>query len=37
VKTVGAIVFAGLLARGTRAWATADAGNRLLTTVGHGA
>ena len=36
VKTVGAIVFAGLLARGTSAWATADAGNRLLTTVGHG-
>lgn len=36
VKTVGAIVFAGLLARGTRAWATADAGNRLLNVVCHG-
>jgi hypothetical protein len=36
VKTVGAIVFAGLLARGTRAWVTADAGNRLLGAVGHG-
>jgi hypothetical protein len=36
VKTGGAIVLAGLLAQGTRAWATADAGNRLLTAVGHG-
>jgi hypothetical protein len=36
VKTVGALVFAGLLARGTRAWAKADAGHRLLVTVGHG-
>jgi hypothetical protein len=36
VKTGGALVFAGLLARGTRAWAKADAGNRLLTAVGHG-
>ena len=35
VKTVGAIVFAGMLARGTRAWATADAGNRLLSAVGQ--
>ncbi|MFL5963446.1 MAG: hypothetical protein ACJ757_11215 [Gaiellaceae bacterium] len=36
VKTVGAVVFAGLLARGTRAWAKADAGHRLLAAVGHG-
>jgi hypothetical protein len=36
VKTGGALVFAWLLARGTRAWATADAGHRLLTAVGHG-
>jgi hypothetical protein len=36
VKTGGALVFAGLLARGTRAWAKADAGNRLLTAIGHG-
>jgi hypothetical protein len=36
VKTVGAVVFAGLLARATRAWATADAGNRLLNVVCHG-
>jgi hypothetical protein len=35
VKTVGAVVFAGLLARATRAWATADAGHRLLAAVGH--
>ncbi|MDX6451073.1 MAG: hypothetical protein QOH16_1122 [Gaiellaceae bacterium] len=35
VKTVGALVFAGLLARGTRAWATADAGHRLLAACGH--
>jgi hypothetical protein len=36
VKTGGAVVFAGLLARGARAWATADAGHRLLSAVGHG-
>jgi hypothetical protein len=36
VKILGAIVFAGLLARGTRAWATADAGHRLLAALGHG-
>ena len=36
VKTLGAVVFAGLLARGTRAWAKADAGHRLLAAVGHG-
>jgi hypothetical protein len=35
VKTLGAVVFAGLLARGTRAWARADAGHRLLAAVGH--
>jgi hypothetical protein len=35
VKTVGALVFAGLLARGTRAWAKADAGHRLLAACGH--
>lgn len=35
VKTGGALVFAGLLARGTRAWARADAGNYLLTVVGQ--
>jgi hypothetical protein len=36
VKTGGAVAFAALLARGTRAWAKADAGNRLLAVVGHG-
>jgi hypothetical protein len=36
VKTGGAILFAGLLARGTRAWAKADAGNRLMSVVCHG-
>jgi len=36
VKTVGAVVFAGLLARGARAWARADAGHRLLAAIGHG-
>jgi hypothetical protein len=36
VKTGGALLLAGLLARGTRAWATADAGHRLLAAVGHG-
>lgn len=36
VKTVGALALAALLARGTRAWAAADAGNQLLTAVGHG-
>lgn len=35
VKTVGAVALAGLLARGTRAWARADAGQRLLAAVGH--
>lgn len=35
VKTVGAVALAGLLARAARAWATADAGNRLLAAVGH--
>ena len=35
VKIVGALALAGLLARATRAWAAADAGNRLLTVVGH--
>jgi hypothetical protein len=35
VKIVGALVFAGLLARGTRAWAKADAGHRLLAACGH--
>jgi hypothetical protein len=34
VKIVGALVFAGLLARGTRAWAKADAGHRLLAACG---
>ena len=34
-KIGGALVFAGLLARATRAWAAADAGNRLLAAVGH--
>jgi hypothetical protein len=29
------VVFAALLARGTRAWATADAGHRLLAACGH--
>jgi hypothetical protein len=37
VKTGGAVAFAGLLARAARAWAKADAGNKLLATVGHGA
>lgn len=36
LKAAGAVLFAGLLARGTRAWATADAGHRLLAAVGHG-
>ena len=36
LKTGGALVFAGLLARATRAWARADAGHRLLVAVGHG-
>jgi len=35
VKIVGALVFAGLLARGTRAWAKADAGHRLLAACCH--
>ena len=36
VKILGAFVLAALLARGTRAWAAADAGERLLAAVGHG-
>lgn len=36
VKTGGALVFAWLLARATRAWAKADAGHRLLAAVGRG-
>jgi hypothetical protein len=35
LKIVGALVFAGLLARGTRAWAKADASHRLLAACGH--
>ena len=35
VKIVGALVLAGLLARATRAWATADAGHRLLAACGR--
>ncbi len=35
VKTVGAVALAGLLARGTRAWARADAGHRLLAAAGE--
>ena len=35
VKTGGAVALAGLLARGTRAWARADAGHRLLAAVGQ--
>ena len=34
-KIVCALVLAALLARGTRAWAAADAGARLLAAVGH--
>jgi len=34
-KIVSALALAALLARGTRAWAAADAGRRLLTAVGH--
>jgi len=36
VKIVAALTCAALLARATRAWAAADAGDRLLTAVGHG-
>jgi hypothetical protein len=36
VKVVGALMLAALLARATRAWAAADAGERLLAAVGHG-
>ena len=36
VKTVGALALAALVARGARAWAAADAGNRLLTALGRG-
>lgn len=35
VKVVGALTLAALVARGLRAWAAADAGNRLLTAAGH--
>jgi hypothetical protein len=35
VKIVGALALAALLARGLRAWAAADAGNRLLTALGR--
>lgn len=35
VKILGALVLAGLFARATRAWAAADAGNRLLAAIGH--
>src|SRR5260221_8839809 len=35
VKTVGAVALAGLLAPGTRAWARADAGHRLLAAAGE--
>jgi len=35
VKAVGALVIAALLARGLRAWAAAEAGDRLLAAVGH--
>jgi hypothetical protein len=35
VKIVGAFVLAALVARATRAWAAADAGERLLAAVGH--
>ena len=33
---VAALTCAALLARATRAWAAADAGDRLLATIGHG-
>jgi hypothetical protein len=35
VKVAGALTLAALLARGLRAWATADAGRRLLAAAGH--
>jgi hypothetical protein len=35
VKVLGALTLAALLARGLRAWATADAGRRLLAAAGH--
>jgi hypothetical protein len=35
LKVVGALALAGLLARATRAWAAADAGDRLLTALGR--
>jgi hypothetical protein len=35
VKVAGALTLAGLLARGLRAWAAADAGRRLLAAAGH--
>ena len=36
VKIVAALTCAALLARAARAWAAADAGDRLLAAVGHG-
>ena len=36
LKVVTALACAALLARSTRAWAAADAGERLLAAVGHG-
>jgi len=35
VKVLCALALAALLARGTRAWAAADAGSRLLAAMGH--
>src|SRR3954470_17526776 len=35
VKIAGALTLAALLARGLRAWATADAGRRILAAAGH--
>ncbi len=35
VKVAGALTLAGLLARGLRAWAAADAGRHLLAAAGH--
>jgi len=35
VKIAGALTLAALVARGLRAWAAADAGNRLLAAAGH--
>jgi hypothetical protein len=36
VKIAGALTLAALVARAFRAWATADAGRRLLAAAGHG-